>query len=334
MDYLGMLKGEQWVEISEGFDYLRATREFTGLKLFPMFRTDNMKLAVASLVEGADVPVMAVVHALDAEAQIADRPDFKELQYELLLVKRKINQGEALRKKIRDFGMSSEERAVIEAVYNDAANLIAQVLTRFEVMADEALCTGKLTIDENDVNVTVDYNLPDEHRLVVSSWSSSAHDILGDLVKIQKVAKNKIVRALVSSKVMGYITNNAKLNSIASDAGEYLTDAFAKNYIANKFGIEFVEVGGTYKLNHQSTTEYNFFDEDVIVFLTTDGSLGYTYVTTTPEEDLGIAARTNGFVTVSQKVEWDPAALWTKASAVGFPAFRNINQLYICTVNA
>ena len=334
MDYLGMLKGEQWIEISEGFDYLRATREFTGLKLFPMFRTDNMKLAVASLVEGADVPVMAVVHALDAEAQIADRPDFKELQYELLLVKRKINQGEALRKKIRDFGMSSEERAVIEAVYNDAANLIAQVLTRFEVMADEALCTGKLTIDENDVNVTVDYNLPDEHRLVVSSWSSSAHDILGDLVKIQKVAKNKIVRALVSSKVMGYITNNAKLNSIASDAGEYLTDAFAKNYIANKFGIEFVEVGGTYKLNHQSTTEYNFFDEDVIVFLTTDGSLGYTYVTTTPEEDLGIAARTNGFVTVSQKVEWDPAALWTKASAVGFPAFRNINQLYICTVNA
>lgn len=334
MDYLGMLKGEQWIEISEGFDYLRATRDFTGLKLFPMFRTDNMKLAVASLVEGADVPVMAVVHALDAEAQIADRPDFKELQYELLLVKRKINQGEALRKKIRDLGMSSEERAVIEAVYNDAANLIAQVLTRFEVMADEALCTGRLTIDENDVDVTVDYNLPDEHRLVVSSWSSSAHDILGDLVKIQKVAKNKIVRALVSDKVMGYITNNAKLNSIASDAGEYLTDAFAKNYIANKIGIEFVEVGGTYKLNHQSTTEYNFFDEDVIVFLTTDGTLGYTYVTTTPEEDLGIAARTNGFVTVSQKVEWDPAALWTKASAVGFPAFRDIKQLYICTVNA
>lgn len=334
MDNLGMLKGEQWIEISEGFDYLRATRDFTGLKLFPMFRTDNMKLAVASLVEGADVPVMAVVHALDAEAQIADRPDFKELQYELLLVKRKINQGEALRKKIRDLGMSSEERAVIEAVYNDAANLIAQVLTRFEVMADEALCTGRLTIDENDVDVTVDYNLPDEHRLVVSSWSSSAHDILGDLVKIQKVAKNKIVRALVSDKVMGYITNNAKLNSIASDAGEYLTAAFARNYIANKFGIEFIEVGGTYKLNHQSTTEYNFFDEDVIVFLTTDGTLGYTYVTTTPEEDLGIAARTNGFVTVSQKVEWDPAALWTKASAVGFPAFRDIKQLYICTVNA
>lgn len=334
MDYLGMLKGEQWIEISEGFDYLRATRDFTGLKLFPMFRTDNMKLAVASLVEGADVPVMAVVHALDAEAQIADRPDFKELQYELLLVKRKINQGEALRKKIRDLGMSSEERAVIEAVYNDAANLIAQVLTRFEVMADEALCTGRLTIDENDVDVTVDYNLPDEHRLVVSSWSSSDHDILGDLVKIQKVAKNKIVRALVSDKVIGYITNNAKLNSIASDAGEYLTAAFARNYIANKIGIEFVEVGGTYKLNHQSTTEYNFFNEDVIVFLTTDGTLGYTYVTTTPEEDLGIAARTNGFVTVSQKVEWDPAALWTKASAVGFPAFRDIKQLYICTVNA
>ena len=334
MDNLGMLKGEQWIEISEGFDYLRATKDYVGLKLFPMFKTENMKLAVASLIEGAEVPVMAVVHALDSEAQIADRPDFKEMRYELLLVKRKLNQGEALRKKIRDLGMSKEERAVIEAVYADAANLIAQVITRFEVMADEALCTGKVTIDENDVDVTVDYNLPDTHKLIVTGWSSASHDILGDLVKIQKVAKNKIVRALVSSKVMGYITNNTKLNSIAATAGEYVTAAFAKNYIANKFGVELIEVGGTYKLNHQATTEYNFFDEDVIVFLTTNGALGYTYMTSTPEEDIGIAAATRGFVTISQKAEWDPAAVWTKASAVGFPAFRDIKQLYICTVEA
>ena len=334
MDNLGMLRGEQWIEISEGFDYISATKDFIGLKLFPMFRTDNMKLAVASLLEGAKVPVMAVVHALDAEAQIADRPDFKEMRYELLLVKRKLNQGEALRKKIRDLGMSSEDRAVIEAVYNDAANLIAQVITRFEVMADEALCTGKLTIDENDVDVTVDYGLDDKHRLVVSSWSSAAHDILGDLVKIQNVAKGKIVRALVPDKVMSYLTGNSKINSIAAVMGEYVTEAFVKNYIASKFGIELVKVGGTYKLNHQSSTEYNFFDEDTIVFLTTDGTLGYTYMTSTPEEDLGIATATTGFVTVSQNITWDPATLWTKASAVGFPAFRDINQLYICKVSS
>lgn len=333
MDYLGLLKGEQWIEISEDFNYVRATQNFVGLKLFPMARTENMKVAIMDLVEGGEVPVMALVHAFDTEADIGDRPDLKEFKAELLLVKRKLDQGEALRKKINDAGMTREEENIIRAVYNDASNLIAQVLTRFEVMADEALCTGKLHIVENNANIDVDYGLPAKHRLTVQNWSNSATDILGDLVKIKKASKNKIVRALVSDKVMGYILGNATLGNIASKQGEYLTEEFAKSYIQSKFGIEFIVVGGTYKLKHQSETEYNFFDEDVIVFLTTNGEVGKLFVTTTPEEDVNMGAvRTNGFVAVSQWIGTDPVTVWTKASAVGFPAFRNIKQLYICSV--
>lgn len=333
MDYLGMLKGEQWIEISEDFNYVRATQNFVGLKLFPMAKTENMKVAIMDLVEGGEIPVMALVHAFDTEARIGDRPDIQEFKAELLLVKQKLNQGEALRKKIKDAGMSKEEATVIRAVYNDAANLISAVLTRFEAMADEALCTGKLHIEENNAEVDIDYGLPAKHRLTVQNWNNAATDILGDLVKIRKVSNNKIVRALVSDKVMGYITNNTKLLDIASKQGEYLTEDFAKNYIASKFGIEFVVVGGTYKLSHQSDTEYNFFDEDVIVFLTTNGEVGKLFVTTTPEEDVDMnAAKTNGFVAVSQWLGTDPVTVWTKASAVGFPAFRNIKQLYICSV--
>lgn len=332
MDYLGMLKGEQMIEISEGFDYIRATQDFVGLRLFPMFRTDNMKLAVASLVEGGDVPVMALVHALDTEARIGDRPDYKEINYELLLVKEKLNQGEALRKKIKDLGMSREEAEIVRAIYNDAANLISRVLTRFEAMADEALCTGKLAIRENNVTYDIDYALPANHRLTVSAWASADHDIIADLVAIKKNAKNKIVRAYTSDKIMGYIVNNAKLNSIAGTQGAYVTADWARNYINNILGIDFVVVDGTYKLSAQDDTEYNFFNEDVITFATTAGTLGNTFVTSTPEEDYGFAQRTNGFVAVSQDVTFDPAGVWTKASAVAFPAFRDVKQIYICTV--
>ena len=334
MDYLGLLKGEQWIEISEDFNYVRATQDFVGLKLFPMAKTENMKVAIMDLVEGGEIPVMALVHAFDTEAQIGDRPDIQEFKAELLLVKQKLNQGEALRKKIKDAGMSREEETIIREVYNDAANLIAAVLTRFEAMADEALCTGKLHISENNANpVDVDYGLPAKHRLTVQNWNNAATDILGDIVKIKKASKNKIVRALVSDKVMGYILGNTVLGNIAAKQGEYLTEEFAKSYIQSKFGIEFVVVGGTYKLSHQSDTEYNFFDEDVIVFLTTNGEVGKLFVTTTPEEDIDMGAvRTNGFVAVSQWIGTDPVTVWTKASAVGFPAFRNIKQLYICSV--
>lgn len=334
MDYLGLLEGKQWIEISEDFDYVRATQDFVGLRLFPMFRTENMKLAVADLVEGADIPVMALVHALDTEARIGDRPDFEEINYELLLVKEKLNQGEALRKKLKDLGMSKEEKAIMLAVFNDASNLISRVLTRFEAMADEALCTGKLAIEENNVSKEVDYRLPDTHKLTVSSWAVANHDILGDLVKIKNVSKGKIVRAYTSDKVMGYILGNGALADIASKQGTFVTEAWARNYIASVIGIDFVVVGGTYKLSAKDDTEYNFFKDDVITFATTDGTLGNTFVTTSPEEDYGIAQRTNGFVSVTQWVTTDPAGVWTKASAIAFPAFRNIKQIYICQVNA
>lgn len=334
MNYLGLLEGKQWIAISEDFDYVRATRDFMGLRLFPMVRTDNMKLAVADLVEGADVPVMALVHALDTEARIGDRPDFKEIEYELFLVKEKLNQGEALRKKLKDMGMSNEEKTIMNAVFNDAANLISRVITRFEVFACEALATGKLSIKENNVSKEVDYNIPADHRLVVSGWSDASHDILADLVKIRKNSKNKIVRAITSDKVVGYILGNSKLGDIAAKAGIYVTEDWAKEYIKNVFGIEFITNEETYKLSAQDgkDKEKRMFDEDTITFVTTLNTLGNTFVTSSPEEDYGIAERTNGFVSVTQWYSEDPAGVWTKASAIGFPVFRDVKQIYICKV--
>ncbi|MGN0960785.1 MAG: major capsid protein [Christensenellales bacterium] len=334
MDYLGLLEEKQWIEISEDFNYLKATQDFIGLKLFPMFKTDNMKLAVADLVSGSEIPVMAFVHALDTEARIGNRPDFKEIDFELLLVKEKLNQGEALRKKLKDLGMSNEERKIMNAVYDDASHLIAKVLTRFEVMACEALSTGMLDIHENDVELMVDYHIPEKNRLVVSDWKTSTHDILGDLVKIRKVSKNKIVRALTSDKIMGYITANNKLQEIATKQGTFVTEDWAKNYIMNYLGIEFVVVDGTYKTDEKDTEEHNFFDDSTITFLTTNGTLGNTFVTSSPEEDYGIAQSTNGFVSITQWKTTDPAGVWTKASAIAFPAFRDVKQVYICKVKA
>lgn len=334
MNYLGLLEGKTWIQISEDFNYVRATQDFVGLKLFPMVKTDNMKLAVADLVKGSDIPVMALVHALDTEARIGDRPDFKEIEFELLLVKEKLNQGEALRKKIKDLGMAQEERKIMEAVFNDAANLISRVLTRFEAFACEALSTGKIEISENNVTKVIDYRLPEDHRLIVSNWSNANTNIIGDLLKIKRNSKNKIVRAITSDKVMGYILGNTKLGEIAGKQGTYVTEDWAKAYLQGLLGIEFITYEGTYKLSAQSDTEYRFIDEDTITFVTTLNELGNTFVTSSPEEDYGIANRTEGLVSVTQWYTEDPAGVWTKASAIGFPAFRDVKQIYICKVGA
>lgn len=333
-DMLALLKGEQLVEISEDFDYLRATENFVGLKLFPLAKTDNMKLAVYNLVDGADVPVMAFVHALDTEARIGDRPDSEEIKFELFLIKEKLNQGESIRKKMKDLGMSNSERAVLEAIYNDAANLISRVLTRMEVMACELLSTGRITIKENNVDKTVDFNLKDEHRITVSDWDNTSHDIIGDLVKIKNRTRNKAVRALVSADVMQKMLANEQLTKIAGSQSpiQYVTENWVKNYFSSILGVEFIVVDGTYRKSAKDNEEYSFFKNGTICFLETDQLLGNTFVTSSPEEDYGIANYTDGLVSVTQYTTNDPAGIWTKASAIAFPCPKNINQIWVCTV--
>lgn len=333
-DYLGMIDKELLVAVSNDFDYLEATKDFIGMRFFPMVKTENMKLAVIQLTEKGKVPVMALIHALDTEARIGDRPNPESVNYELLLIKEKLNQGEALKKLLLNGMMNPDKQEKLRRIYDDAANLISRVLTRIEAMACEVLSTAKLTIAENNVAKVVDYRLPETHRMTRNGWSNPATNILADLVDIQTRAKNKIVRAVMTSKIMGYLQKNTGLNSLAATLGVIASVKFIKEYILQQLGIEIIVYDGSYRLSALDDTEYYFLNEDVVTFLTTDEVLGRTFFTYTPEEDAGIIDRLEGFVAVTQYSTPDPVATWTKASAIAFPCPADIYQMYILTVGA
>ena len=335
MDFLRTLKNEELVSISADFNYLRATEDFVGLKLLPMARTENLKVAIYNLTKGADVPVMALVHAFDSEARIGDRPEYEEIKAELLLVKEKINQGEELRKKIKDLGMTATDANVLNAIYDDINNQISKVLTAFEKRACELLSTGKVVISENNAKVTVNYGFKtDTNKVDFTGWSDASHDIVADLIALRNASKGKIVRQIMSSKVMGYILANTKLNAIAEKAGAYVTVEWAKTYIQNIVGIEIIVDDRTYKYSHKDTTEYRFFPENTVVSLTTKGEVGKTFMTSTPIEDAGKVDTKYGFVAVSQWTTEDPCTSWTKAEGVGLPVIAGINQmLYLSTIS-
>lgn len=335
MDFLRTLKNEELVSISADFNYLRATEDFVGLKLLPMAKTENLKVAIYNLTKGADVPVMALVHAFDSEARIGDRPEYEEIKAELLLVKEKINQGEELRKKIKDLGMTATDANVLNAIYDDINNQISKVLTAFEKRACELLSTGKVVINENNAKVTVNYGFKtDTNKVDFTDWSDASHDIVADLIALRNASKGKIVRQIMSSKVMGYILANTKLNAIAEKAGAYVTVEWAKTYIQNIVGIEIIVDDRTYKLSHKDTTEYRFFPENTVVSLTTKGEVGKTFMTSTPIEDAGKVDTKYGFVAVSQWTTEDPCTSWTKAEGVGLPVIAGINQmLYLSTIS-
>lgn len=334
-DFLNMLKGEQLVSLSENFDYVTATEDFIALKLFPMAKTDNLKLAIVQLTEGGKVPVMALVHALDTEARIGDRPNYTRIKAELLLVKEKLNQGEALRKFLDDTGLAASESAVLQAIFNDVNNLISRVLTRFEVMGMELISTGKIVIKENGYEATIDYEVPEKNKMAFQGWENPEHSILSDIMTAQATARNKLKRLIVNDTVMGYMLKNTEIKNICNSYSpvQFLTENWLKTYVLNTFGIAVTVSNKTFKLNALDETEYKFMPDDKIAFIGTEDVVGNTFVTTTPEEDYGIAAQTNGFVAITQYKTTDPAGIWTKASAVALPCPSDSALLYPCTLS-
>ena len=335
MDYLKTLTQEELVKISQDFDYLSVTNNFVGLRLMPMVRTDNMKLAIYELLNGHDVPVSALVHALDSEARIGDRPEYEEIRFELVLIKEKINQGEELKKKIKDLGMKTDNDTRLMAIYNDIANQIAKVLVGFERRACELLSTGKNVINENGANITIDHKLSAGNKIDFASWSDPAHDILADLVALKEASGDKIVRQIVSGKIMGYIVANQKMGEIAARAGAYATRKFAQEYILANLDIDFIVDDRTFKFKHTDKKSYRFFDEMTVISLTTRGEVGATFMTSTPTEDFNETDAQYGFVAVDQYVEHDPKAMWTLAEGLGLSVIPNINQtLFISKITA
>ncbi|MCM1440070.1 MAG: hypothetical protein NC131_12840 [Roseburia sp.] len=333
-DYLKILDGETLANISVQFDYKSAMADFVGLKLMPMVKTDNMKVAMYNLLKGSEIPVIALVHALDSEARIGDRPNYEEIREELFLIKEKLNQGEELRKKIKDMGMDSTERSIINAIYDDISNLITKVLTGFERRACEVLSMGKMTINENGAVRTVDYKLSDENKINFTAWNDPTHDIFADLASLKRASKNKIVRQIISSTVMGWIMSNDKMAAYAEKQAVPVTEDLAKSYVSTTLGIELIVDDRTFKKSYNETTEYRFFDELTVISLTTRGEVGKTFMTSTPAEDANAADGSYGYVTVSQwKDASDPWHTWTEAEGLGLPVIVDINNtLYLSKI--
>ena len=334
-DFLKILGEKELAQISVQFDYKNATTDFIGLKLMPMVKTENMKVYIRQLMKGGDVPVIALVHAFDAEARIGDRPNYEEFRESLFLIKEKINQGEELRKMVKELGMSSDDASLLRAIYDDISNEIAKVLTAFERRACEALSTAKLVIDENGAKRTVDYNLAADNKIDFSSWSDPTHDIVADLAAIKNASRGKIVRQIVSSKILGYMLANEKIKSFAVAQLQPVTADYVKNYLKAALNIELIVDDRTFKTAYNGGKEYRFFDADTIISLTTLGEVGKTVMTSTPTEDAAMAKQTYGFIVVDQWTEHDPKTSWTMAEGVGLPVFTDINNsLYLSKITA
>lgn len=342
----GFIRNEDWLTV--GFDVQRQTDPIDAI--FGDERTDNITAKWQSIAAGYQLPMMAQFHAFDTESQQTVRVPVDTHNVEKGLIKVKINQSERLRT-LRRSGVDGDQQ-LYDYVFNDGLNLADQVVTRTKVAKNEALATGQLTINENDLSLTVDYGVPSDNKTRTITFGSYA-DVPAQIQYIIDMAINNgttLDTIVTSRKVLSQIRSNPAVQKVINGTnmvGATVSRQALEAWLSAEFGINRVILNDqTYNAGQgigadgkPVLTVRRYYPDDKITFLASNpaGRVGVGLWGNPPEVDLTGYGATVGttsrspFVYVTQYMEKDPAVLWTKASGLFIPVIYNPTQIYIAT---
>ena len=348
---LGFIPEKDWLSV--GFDVQRPNDPIDGL--FGDEKTDNLVAYWQSIANEYQIPVMAQFHGFDVEAQKTFRIPVDTHNIEKGLIKVKLNQSERLRELTRA-GVQGDQ-AIYDYVMNDGLRLADQVVTRTKVAKNELLATGKVTIKENDLDITVDYGVPAANLQKTLDFGAGAtKDVPTQLQELvdETTAKGIALNGMVLPRaVLTKLRQNTAIQRAingAMGAGQLVRNADLRAYLNEEYGIANVITNDlTYNVpgalsastGIPALTANRYYPANKVSFIATNnaGRIGAGLWGDPPEVDAarafdgGVAASgASPYVYISQWGEKDPAVLWTKASALFMPVLYNPNGLYVASV--
>lgn len=308
-----------------------------GESLFPS--TKIQQLDFQFLSGGHKAPVIASLSAFDAEAEIGSREGSIQAG-ELGYIKRKMQLKEKDLIALRNPRTPQEQKYLKGMVYDDIDNLVGGVNARTEKMRMEALSEGKVTINENNLNSVVDYNVPEEHQVTAgTSWDADGADPIKDLEDWFALLDYEPTRILTSSKVQTAMVRSKAFAEYFKTAG-LLPSKTNLNVVLQSFGLPtIVTYDAKYRKQDKSglyITERYFPEDKLVAF--GDDALGQTVFGPTPEEsrllstsDVQASSVGNIFTTIYETTQ-DPIATWEKAAATVLPSFPEAENVLQATV--
>jgi hypothetical protein len=345
---LGFIPKQEWLDM--GFQVTRPNDPVD--RLFRDDKTDNITAAWQTIANEYQIPVMAQFHGFDTEAQTTFRVPIDNHNIEKGLIKVKINQSERMRSLLRA-GVQNDQ--MYDYVLNDGIRLADQVVTRTKVAKNELMATGKITIKENNLDLTVDYGVAADQTTFEIDFSEG-EDVPAQIQAIidAALAKGTTLTGIYTSKknltkMRQHASIQTAINGSAA-VGALVKVAALEAYLEEEFGITQVIVNdltyGASAVIDPSTdrpviTQKRYFPEDKITFFATNpaGNMGVGLWGNPPEVDaekfMSVdQSNQNPYVFISQWMEKDPAVLWTKASGLFIPVLYNPGALYIASVTS
>lgn len=342
---LGFVHEAEWLDV--GFEVTRQNDPID--TLLGDDKTDNLMAEWESIASEYQIPMAAHFHGFDTESNTTFRVPIDSHNIEKGLIKVKLNQSERMRALVRT---GVKEDKLYDYVINDGVRLSEQVFTRSKVAKNELLATGKVTIKENNLNLTVDYGVSAEQTSYEIDFAEDK-DVFEQIEEIVSDASDKgaILNGIYTSKAM--LSKMRKHPSVqkaihgASGVGAIVKRSELESHLSEEYGINYVI---TNDLTYGKTVSFDsegkpiiqtdrYYPADKITFFATNpgGRLGVGLWGNPPEIDAKLvnqkvnASGESPYVYVSQWMENDPAVLWTKASGLFMPVLYNPSSLYIAT---
>lgn len=313
-------------------DYVngREPAAFLGESLFPARKVQGLEFDI--LQAGSRIPTIASVHAFDTEAEIASRVGSRSAQ-ELAFIKRKIQLKEKDLIALRNPRTAAEQSFLEQEVYNDVTKMVAAVNARVEKFRMEVLANGTVTLDENSLDLVVDYQVPKEHKAEVD-WTAANADIIGNLTDWASTLDIMPTRALTSTKIRNAMLKNKEILAFFKASG-LLPTTGSLNTIMAQFGLPAI---ATYdaKYNKEGKdgklVKERYFPEDKFVMFG-DEVLGESIYGVTPEESRLVGGGSNDVVVgnvyaMVYESGVDPVGTWTKAAATALPSFPEADNVF------
>lgn len=342
----GLIPQEEWLDV--GFQVRRPNDPLDGL--VGDIRTGNIMAKWQSIAAEYQTSIMAQFHAFDVEANKTIRVPVDTHNLKKALIKVKIDQSELLQEYINNGVQGDDE--LKDYVLNDGIRLADQVFTRSKVAKAEMLATGRMTIKENGLDLPVDYGVPASHSSFELDLSPEA-DVDGQIQSIVDAATDvgvTLTGFITSRKNITKMRRNKSLQTAINGniaAGALVSQAALYAHFEQEFGLSRIVThdltyGAAAKLGNDGRPVIDrkrYFPDNKISFFVTDpaGYVGTGLWGDPPETRLAGFYPVNAsgeapYVYVTQKMEWDPAVLWTKASGLFIPLLYDPNSLWPVTV--
>lgn len=169
-----------------------------------------------------DVDV-AQFRAWDTPAPMTGRQGFSRISGELAPISRQIPLSEEEFLRLREIQGGSTE-AMVNAIFDDAQRMIRAVQARIELARGEILTTGKITLNENGLNLVADFSMPGSHKPTAGTvWSNAAAPMLTDLLTWMELyvddAGTEPAVILMPRQVLGYAYLNTEMRQAAAASG-------------------------------------------------------------------------------------------------------------------